>query len=815
MSALTGFRVLELTASVKGEYTGKLLTDFGADVIKVESPQGSPTRYMGPFASHTETEAGKSDTGETSGLFAYLNTGKRSLMLDSLSPESGALPSRLHELLTRVDVLLCDQPAQWLNQAGLDLDAIQRSHPQLVICMITPFGLSAGNTPATDLTVFHSSGWGYHTPSAPDLAKPPLKGAGRFMASYETGLDAALCIVAALFARQQSGQGELIDVSMQSVLVSRTDYVMGQMVAGDMPVSTERTAFDLAGPASIFSCADGFVYIWMSAPAHWQALSELMSHPEWMKHFPQDWLEKGCTEARVTQVRGYIGEWLRSQNKESVSAAAQQLGLIMVPVNNAGDLQASPQFQHRQFFAEVDHPVQGKALYPTAPYKLSQTPTVIASAAPLLGQHNDAILAELNQLPSMGQIDACAAPIEHRAEPKHRGGPLQGVRVVELTKVWAGPYTGKLLSYLGAEVIRVESLGSMDVTRTYGVEDMNNAPGWKAVNPQKLSVQIDMKSEAGIKLLKDLLADADILVENLRPGAIERLGLGYDVVKAINPQLIYVSMGMYGATGPLAYQTGYAPCFAALGGLSALVGYEGEAPQGMNVRYADSTFGATAAYAALAALVHRQRSGQGQFVDVSAVETISSMIGDALIDFSLNGVVAKSDGNRHADMAPHGVYPCQEGDWISLAVTDDDLWPQLTQLMGRPELSTDPRFSTLAARQNNETQLDELIQQWTRQHNAGELAEQLMACGIAASKSQSSLDLIADSHLWAREFYPTISDQQAGSRMTLGPSWQMRQMAQIVDGAPALGEHNAYVLGGILGLSEAEQKRLGLAGVIR
>ncbi|MYM63911.1 CaiB/BaiF CoA-transferase family protein [Pseudomaricurvus sp. HS19] len=395
---------------------------------------------------------------------------------------------------------------------------------------------------------------------------------------------------------------------------------------------------------------------------------------------------------------------------------------------------------------------------------------------------------------------------------KKRGGPLEGVRVVELTKVWAGPYTGKLLSYLGAEVIRVESLGSMDVTRTYGVEDINNAPGWKAVNPQKLSVQINMKSEEGLSRLKDLLATADVLVENLRPGAMERLGLGYEAVKAAKPDIIYVSMGMYGAEGPLAYQTGYAPCFAALGGLSALVGYEGEAPTGMNVRYADSTFGTAAAYAAVVALFHRGRTGVGQFIDVSAVETMSSMIGDALINYSLNGVVEQCNGNRRAEMAPHGVYPCAGGDWVAIAAHSEPAWQALAGLLG---LAGDGRFATLADRKANEAELDKLLGEWSCSQEVTGLVEQLQAAGVAAAKSENSLDLIADGNLWAREFYPNVTDAQAGSRMTVGPSWKMTRMAEITDGAPALGEHNAYVYGEILGLSQDEQDELVNKGVCR
>ncbi len=396
-----------------------------------------------------------------------------------------------------------------------------------------------------------------------------------------------------------------------------------------------------------------------------------------------------------------------------------------------------------------------------------------------------------------------------------RGGPLQGVRVVELTKVWAGPYTGKLLAFLGAEVIRVESLESLDVTRTYGVADINKAPGFQAVNPQKLSVQIDMKSKGGIALILDLLRKSDVVIENLRPGAVKRLGLGYETIKAAKPDIVFVSMGMHGSEGPLSYQTGYAPCFAALGGLSALVGYEGEPPAGMNVRYADSTYGTAAAYAAVVALMHRRRTGAGQFIDVSAVECMTSMIGDTLMDFALNGTVQTCNGNRHPDMAPHGTYPCREGEWISIAVASDHSWKALAEAMGRPELAQYSHFKTHSDRKAHETQLDRLVSEWTANRDAAELVSELQRRGIAAAKSQSSVDLISDPHLWAREFFLEVRDRDGQSRTIVGPSWKMSRGAAITDAAPRLGEHNAYVLGDILGLSVDEQQKLADAGVTR
>ncbi|MFV8818009.1 CaiB/BaiF CoA transferase family protein [Haliea sp. E17] len=381
MSALSGVKVLELAENVAGEYCGKLLADFGAEVIKLEKPGcGSPTRRMGPFAP----------TGadpERSGLFAYLNTNKHSVELD-VESESGKAALAL--LLDRVDVVIDDHRAGWLATVGLDPETLDAQWPALVLCSITPFGtdLPEDRVYAEELTVFHSSGWGYHTPSAPDISLPPLNAAGRFLPSYEAAMDAAVCIVAAMYERDENQLGRFIDISMQQVLTSRCDYVVAQMVAGDMPVGQERSAYDLTGPAGIFPCREGYAYIWMSTPQHWAALRELLDDTGWMNEFPENWLERGCTPERVALCRQHVTRWLATQDKHEVAAAAQKIGLTLVAVNNGRDLQESPQYQYREFFAEVNHPVQGRALYPTVPYRLSETPAKINRPAPLLGEHS-------------------------------------------------------------------------------------------------------------------------------------------------------------------------------------------------------------------------------------------------------------------------------------------------------------------------------------------------------------------------------------------------------------------------------------------
>ncbi|PNU06543.1 CaiB/BaiF CoA transferase family protein [Novosphingobium guangzhouense] len=388
---------------------------------------------------------------------------------------------------------------------------------------------------------------------------------------------------------------------------------------------------------------------------------------------------------------------------------------------------------------------------------------------------------------------------------RDRGGPLNGIRVVELTKVWAGPYAGKLLAHLGAEVIKIESRSNLDEMRAYGGVDIDAAPYFLSINQEVLSVQVNMKTAEGLDLVKRMIATADILIDNIRPGAMERSGLDYESLRAIKPDLIQCSIKMWGSDGPLGYQTGYAPCFAALSGLTALVGYEDEPPGGMNIRYGDSTAGACAALACVAALHHRESTGEGQFIDLSAVETMTSLVGDSLFAANVTGAVPTSDGNFHPQMSPHGAYPCAGGGWTSIAVANEAEWQALCSTLDAPALAVDPRFITLAARLTNRHALDTEIGMLTAGHDAAELAEKLGNAGVPAFKSMSSLDLATDAFLWDREAYRMVSDHRNGTRPIIGPSWRISPDPPLVErGAPLLGEHNACIYRDLLGLRETE-----------
>lgn len=370
--ALAGLLIVETAERPCGEYTAKLLADFGAEVIKVERPGGAPTRHMGPFR-HGE-----------SALFAYFNANKKSIVLDLSTPADRAT---LERLLARANALIDDHDEAWGAAHGLAGAQISTAHPHLVHCIITPFGQGAPAQwqQARPINVINAGGWAYHSPSEMPREKPPLKGAGRFLSDYEAGIDAAMCVMASLHRQRHSGKGQFIDLSEVEVQLNRIDCVLDRMLAGEAEPSHERTAYDMGGPGTSFACKDGHIYIFMTTKAHWNALCQLMGNPAWTQDLREDWLEFDCTKPNVALFREHFSAWIAQQDKLPITEAAQKAGVAMVPVNTAADLPKNEQFIHRGFFQPGQHPVFGEVLYPTAPYKMSATPVRIASPAPALG----------------------------------------------------------------------------------------------------------------------------------------------------------------------------------------------------------------------------------------------------------------------------------------------------------------------------------------------------------------------------------------------------------------------------------------------
>lgn len=368
--ALAGLTVIEIVERVVGEATGKLIADFGAEVIKIERPGGTPTRAIGPLKDGT------------SAVFGYFNTNKKSVVLDLDDPADRA---RLDQVLARAHALIDDHDETWCEARGLSSAAIAAAHPHLVHCIITPFGQGAPREwqKAHPINVINAGGWGYHSPNEAKPDKPPLKGAGRFLPSYEAGIDAAMCVLASLHRQRRTQQGQFIDISEVEAQMNRFDSMLGRLLAGESEPSRERTACDMGGPATCFACKDGHVYLFMTTQAHWKALSAVMGDPAWVSEFEPDWLEFHCTRERVEQFRTHFRPWIAFQEKLAITEAAQKAGVAMVPINTAADLPRHEQFIHRGFFQQLE----GLA-YPTVPYRMSASPVLLTHPAPALGAHD-------------------------------------------------------------------------------------------------------------------------------------------------------------------------------------------------------------------------------------------------------------------------------------------------------------------------------------------------------------------------------------------------------------------------------------------
>jgi crotonobetainyl-CoA:carnitine CoA-transferase CaiB-like acyl-CoA transferase len=392
--------------------------------------------------------------------------------------------------------------------------------------------------------------------------------------------------------------------------------------------------------------------------------------------------------------------------------------------------------------------------------------------------------------------------------------PLTGIRIADFTVHNAGPFCTHLLSQLGAEVIKVESAMRPDAFRKpHPVYGRMGPATFDQVASNKLSVRINLKSPDGVALAKRLVAVSDIAAESFRPGVVERLGLGYAALRAVKPDLVMLMVSSSGQSGPDSHFAGYAPLFGAWGGLGEMTGYADGPPVEMR-HVMDHTVGMNAAVATLAALQRRRATGEGALVDVAAREVSSSLLGEALLLAAAGGAPTRQ-GNDHATMAPHGVYPADGADrWLSLAVRTDAQWQALAAMIGGAAL--DARFATAAARIANRAALNALVSDWTATLPGETAAALLQDAGIAAHASWTTPEIAADPHLRARRAIVDVAEPDGKERAAVGVPVRLSKGADIgIDrGTPALGEHEDYVFGELLGLSRAERDALEQAEVI-
>ena len=409
--------------------------------------------------------------------------------------------------------------------------------------------------------------------------------------------------------------------------------------------------------------------------------------------------------------------------------------------------------------------------------------------------------------------------------------PLKNYRVLDLSRIWAGPYCTKLMADLGAEVIKMESLSVYDshrgpVSPARGIaaypdgepgDEPWNRNGWfNCLHMSKYGITLELTSDDGRRVFEGLVAVSDVLIENFRQGSLERLGYDYQELRRHRPDLIYVSMPAFGNTGPWQGYLGYGIGQEQLSGMAHLTGYPGDGPMKSGINHGDPITGSHAAGVLLAALRRRRRTGKGMYIDVSQQESSVALMGAELLSYQMTGMETERRGNRSPWFAPCNAYPCAGDDrWITIAATTEQEWRSLAHEIDLSGLADDPRFATVADRLANQDALDTIINKWTRGQDAFELAQRLQAAGVPAGPVLRGPDLLEDPHYRERGTFVTVDHPQVGPRQYPGLPWKMSATpGEIRWPSPTLGQHNREIYGGLLGLDAEEVDALEANGVI-
>jgi crotonobetainyl-CoA:carnitine CoA-transferase CaiB-like acyl-CoA transferase len=788
MTAPEHLRVVELGTNVSAPYCARLFADLGAEVIKLEGPGGDPSRALGPFPG------GRPDP-EASATFHYLNAGKRGAVADLDDPKQLAF---FHDLLAGADVLVENsEPARYARW-GLDAASLLERHPQLVAVSLSPYGRSGpwADRPGCDLTAQAASslplglGMGDREP-----LRIPFE-----QADYQAALHAFAAALCALYARRSSGRGQGVDVSVAQVMA----YCVGGMhlVGAKGGAKWGQRSTSMKGalyPTGFFACKDGFVCIASQTPKQWQAFLALMDNPRWAKEGQAGnavYLGLVDSEPADKHFKTWLMEYTRSELLEMALAE----NIVMGVAQSMDEVLASEQYAFRELFSELR--VGGEALkVPKPGYLMKRTPTALGTHGPALDADGEALRANRPE-----PIRLPEGPRPVRA--------LEGVRVLDFGWNWAGPMAGQLLADMGAEVIRVETSKRQDLMRFLDYTSWFFCHN----NRSKLSATFNVATPEGSKLVQQLARKADIVLDNFAAGVMAKNGLAYDDLSKENPEIIAVSMSMAGQEGPLRGMRGFASIATGYSGLELMVGYPevdtstGLLPFGLG----DTTMAIQAVIGALAALHHRERTGAGQFVDVSQIDSAASTLGEPLLDYQLSGSVAGPQGNAHTRFAPHGTFAAAgEECWLTLAVRDEDEWRALCEVVGREDWAGDPSLASPAQRRARSWEIDAGIAEWCAQQERDAAAEKLSAAGVPASAILELEERNEHPHFATRGLTLQHEFEDFDPCRIYGTPWLLSETpAALTCKTPALGEHNDYVFRELLGLGDDEIERLKADGVL-
>ena len=851
LGALSGLRVVELSDET-AEYCGLTLAGLGADVVKIEPPGGSPSRRIGPFYQD------KADP-EGSLFFWQYNRGKRSIELDLAK---AADQQRFQSLLASADIFLDATPKGYLDGLGLAAATLRERTPALIHARMTPFGDDGpwSDFKGSDLVHLALGGvmmnCGYDPAPDGTYDLPPI--APQMWHAYHiAGEQLSMAIMAALMYRFRTGQGQEVSCAIHEAVAKCTEVDLMTWVMRRSPIlrQTCRHARESISPhPTIAHTKDG----------RW-VMANLGNHPDDGKRLiallDKYGIESGLSAETAAPARTgrfvpgtapdtstrdpsmeAVARFVRAFTYENIPwREAQAAGMLWAPLRKPHENALDPHWLKRGSFTDIEHPELDRAFrYATSKWIATASNWTPGRRAPRL----DEDAASVDKLPAKHTpvIDPePAASRAGKASKRNKPFALDGIRVVDFTWFLASAGGTRFLSSFGAECLKIELKSHPDTRLAAmapiggrearekatgplrGVTDPDMGGQFNNKNPGKRGISLNVRHPKGLEIAKKLVAMSDIVAEGFSPGVLDNWGLGYDTLKAIKPDIIYVQQSGMGAQGTYGRFRTVGPIANSFAGLSEMSGLpEPAMPAGWGYSYLAWMGADSFALAMLTGLYHRERTGEGQWIDASQTEVGLFIASTTTLDWSANGRIWQRTGNRSPlkPAAPHGVYPCAGKDrWLAIACFTDAEWQALAMVAGKPEWAADARFASLTSRLANQDALDGLIGQWSRTGDAHRLMLALQSAGVPAGACQTTEDRCDhDPQLKHLEWLTEVTGSKIGRwpvaevpvKLSASPAYAG---GRIDRGAPCYGEDNAYVYGELLGMTKRQIADLAADGV--